>query len=142
MNVLNIYSGPIWKVKIGSYLFDALGNDNGGAEITWEPRSYELNNGDARQMAGLGKVRITLAESDTTTINNLKSLLNSLQNIEIRFNPTGSDYDYWQINNILLSMAIKRGFGDEPHTVTITGQKYTTSANAFASKQHFTQGAQ
>jgi hypothetical protein len=125
----NVYRGPLSGVGIeaagGSSPNDLgyLGNNN--AEITWEKLGYELGDGQEVQLHGHGKVTIEIAETDSANL----ALIDTTA--EQKLTLTALDGKTYEIDNILVGYSVKRGFGDEPHVITITAQKKTASESAF-----------
>ncbi len=132
MDVTKIYSGPIQKVEIstdGGTTFSDLGAiGNGNAEITFEPKSYELADGQAKQLFGLAKATIEIAETDTTKLT-LASSAKDTDQTKIKI--TGIDNKTYTIGPALAQYSVKRGFGDEPHILTITMQKKVLDEDDF-----------
>lgn len=126
----NIYRGPLASVQIdiggGTAPHTDLGTIGANnAEITFEGQTYESNEGHNIELYGKGKVVIELAESDTTHLAAIDRT--ALQKLIL----TALDSKVYTIDNIFLVVSIKRGFGADPHLVTITGSKAAVDEDGF-----------
>jgi len=119
-----IFSGPATKVEVSSdgTTWTDLGFGSANAEITWEPHQAELSEGNQLQLSGLGKISVELFQTDSGTLNTLKSYRQQKAYMRI----TAVDGTQYQVSGIFLSYNVKRGFKEgEPHTIVVTGQRTT-----------------
>ncbi len=119
-----IYSGPATKIEVSNdgATWTDLGFGNADAEITWEPNAVELSEGNQVQMNGMGKLKLVLVQSDSGTLNTLKSYRTTKAYVRI----TAADGNQYQVSGIFLATNVKRGFKpNEPHTIEVTGQRVT-----------------
>ncbi len=129
-NAGKIFAGPATKVEISSdgTTWTDLGFSSANVEITWEPQQAELSEGNMVQLSGLGKISIEMLQSDSGTLNTLKSYRTQKAYLRI----TAVDGNTYQVNGIFLSTNVKRGFkAGEPHTILVTGQRITRNADDF-----------
>jgi hypothetical protein len=73
----------------------------------------------------MGKVVIEIAQTDATNLGYIDTT--SEQKLII----TDINGKTYTIDNVLVGLSIKRGFGDEPHVATITAQKKVVDEDDF-----------
>lgn len=130
VTVANIYRGPLASIQIDAGGQAAPWDDLGAigansAEITFEGVTYESNEGHNIELFGKGKVVIELAESDTTHL----ALIDRTTVRKLVL--TALDAKTYTIDNIFLVLSVKRGFGADPHLVTIMGTKAAVDEDGF-----------
>lgn len=129
VTVANIYRGPLSGITVddagGSAPADlgAIGANN--AEITFEGQPYELGDGQSVELYGVGKVVIEIAETDNANVELVDRT--ALQKLIL----TALDGTTYTIDNIFLSVSTKRGFGADPHILTISGTKKAVDEDDF-----------
>lgn len=131
MNPANIYKGPAQTVEIstdgGSTWTDLGVTGNNNVELNFEPTNYELGDGSDFMVAGVGSIKIELAETDSTTISNVAAGRDSESQIRV----TALDGSTYTTAAMLLNYGVKRGFGDEPHILTVNGKKKFANESDF-----------
>lgn len=129
MNLEKIYIQQIRKINIHNpdlgvdFDIDILANENGGAEITLEPKKYQFGDGQERQLFINAKLTINLAQADhSQTLDILKQVKNQLNTkiaIIVKIISDVED-ERWYFDKAMVSgYSVKRGFGDELHILTI-----------------------
>lgn len=139
LNTSNIYHGPIDRLV----LKDPLGNDTtfdafgeAGADITFEPTSYTLNDGQLISKFGVGKFSIDIAEADAATVSGLMGRVEELTDLYIyTYYGSSSSYIRFRITDIYIKVGVKRPFGDDIHLVTIQGSKKVLAEDDFVERQ-------
>lgn len=125
-----IFSGPVTAIELsanGSSYTD-IGYGTANAEITWEPAPQELSEGNQIQLAGLGKIKVEMVQTDSGTLATVKSYRTSKAYVRL----TTAEAKTFVVSGIFLAYALKRGMkAGESHILTITGQKYTINPDDF-----------
>lgn len=126
-----IYHGPAVRVEIGDLVLGALGQNN--AELNFEPKNAEVGDGQDVMLCGIGSIKIETAESNAAVISDLASKRNTLQLVRVYTEYNASDnYTRFATGYIMINYAVKRGFGDEPHIITISGKRFFEDEDDFA----------
>ena len=115
-NVNNVFRGPVTSVYLGT---TQLGYVGGGANltITFEPQVYEENAGNGIQLFGRASWTLEIVETDSGMIASASA--SALTETAL----TASDLkgNTYTIEPTLVNYTVNRGFGDDPHIITLKG---------------------
>lgn len=129
----NIYSGPIVRVEVDGDEMGAM--TDASAEITFDGVTAALADGNQYQGFGMGKFSIEMAESDATLITKLATDKAAAVNVDIFTQYTdATHYTRFRVSSVLLNYSTKRGFGDDPHKVIISGQRKALNESNFVAR--------
>lgn len=130
----NIYHGPIVRLSINAAIYTEIGGNN--ATITFESTAYEMHDGEQLSKFGVGKVEIELVGATPTIITAIKAAKNLTTSDIIVYTQytDASNYTAFTISDIMLNYKTKRGFGDDPHILLITGTKKTLNESNFVTR--------
>ncbi len=126
----NIYSGPINKLEIstdGGTTYTDMGaiGDGANVETTFEPNKTDLGDGQKLTKFGTFKLKAVILETHTSNLTLLKTAETTAATVRV----TGLDAKTYTFGPLLLQHMLKRGFGKDPHTIEITGEKYAINSD-------------
>jgi len=126
----NVYSGPIDKLEIsvdGGTVYNDMGTVGDGANVEsdFEPNKSDLGDGNQLTKFGTYKVKATILESHTSNLTTLKTA----ETVQSYMRVTALDAKTYTFGPMLMQHSIKRGFGKDPHSIIIEGQKYAANSD-------------
>jgi len=120
----NIYSGPVDKIESstdGTNWTDwGAVADGANVEMNFDPNVTQMGDGQNLKKFGLFTFKADILETHTSNL----SLLQSAETTPVQIKVTGLDGKTYTTVKMLLNHKIKRGFGKDPHMITVQCQKF------------------